>query len=128
MSLYVCWMCEQAAVCCMNINVIGLLLSNQLLLPNMTNPICCQPVESTVVQGHKAQMSHLKNPIQKSVVDRRGSADGSVGKEEGSEGSEDGVGCSNRAVHGQIKPDIRAHVGGEGGQRRSGWEHVKHVA
>lgn len=54
--------------------------------------------------------AHLKNPIQKSVVDGCGSADASIGKEEGSDGGEDGVGCSNGAVHGQIKPDIRACV------------------
>lgn len=55
-------------------------------------------------------MTHLKDPVQKSVVDGCGSADGAVGKEEGSEGGEDSVGHGNGAVHRQVKLDIRAHV------------------
>lgn len=55
-------------------------------------------------------MTHLKDPVQESVVDDCGGADGSEGKEEGSEGGEDGVGCGDGAVHHQVKLDIRAHV------------------
>lgn len=72
-------------------------------------------------------MTHLKDPVQKPVVDGCGGADGSVGKEEGSQSGEDGVGYSNGAVHRQVKLDIRAHVGDgshRGGQRRPGWADV----
>lgn len=74
-------------------------------------------------------MTHLKDPVQKSVVDGCGSADGAVGKEEGSEGGEDSVGHGNGAVHRQVKLDIRAHVARSerlhrGGQRRPGWVDV----
>lgn len=51
---------------------------------------------------------HLQDSVQESVVDGRGGADGSVSKEEGSEGGEDSVGCSDGAIHRQIKPDVRA--------------------
>lgn len=55
-------------------------------------------------------MTHLKDPIQKSVVDGCGAADGSVGEEEGSEGREDGVGRGNGAVHHQVELNIGAQV------------------
>lgn len=74
-------------------------------------------------------MTHLEDPVQKSVVDGRGGADGSEGEEEGAEGGEDGVGHGDGAVHCQVKLHIGAHVaGGErldgGGQRRPGWVNV----
>lgn len=74
-------------------------------------------------------MTHLKDPVQKSVVDGCGCANGSVGKEEGSEGGEDSVDHGNGAVHRQVKLDIGAHVVGRerlqgGGQRRPGWVDV----
>lgn len=74
-------------------------------------------------------MTHLKDPIQKSVVDGRGSADNSVSEEEGSEGGEDGVCCSNSAVDCQVKPNIQTCVAGEEGlprgRGRSGWVRVR---
>lgn len=73
-------------------------------------------------------MTHLKDPIQKSVVDGCGGADGSVGEEEGSQRGEDGVGRGDGAVHHQVKLDIRAHVAQREGlhrrQRTPGWRDV----
>ena len=73
-------------------------------------------------------MTHLKDPVQKSVVDGRRSTDDSMSKEEGSEGSEDGVCCGNRAIDCQVKPGIQTCVAGEGSlprrRRRSGWVHA----
>lgn len=53
--------------------------------------------------GIKSQKTHLKNPVQKSVVDCFGSADSSIGKEEGSDGCEDSVGGSDGAVDREVK-------------------------
>lgn len=58
-------------------------------------------------------MTHLKDPVQKSVVDGFGSADGSIGKEKGSDGGEEGVSHSDGAVNRQVELDIRTQVGGE---------------
>lgn len=51
-------------------------------------------------------MMHLKDAAQKPVVDGRGSADGSIREEEGSDGGKDCVGDGNGTVHRQVKHDI----------------------
>lgn len=62
-------------------------------------------------------------------MDGFGSANSSVSEEEGSDGSEDGVGDSDGAVDCEVKHDVRAqvvgrreslHSGGEGGPGRVG--------
>lgn len=60
--------------------------------------------------GLKAQMTHLKEPVQKPVVDGKGSTDDSVSEEEGSEGGEHSVGHGNGPVDRQVKLDIPVHV------------------
>lgn len=53
--------------------------------------------------GVGAQMSHLQDPVQDSVVDGRGGTDGSISEEESSHGSEDGVGRSDGTVDRQVE-------------------------
>lgn len=87
-----------------------MLATFQLFPPNMANiqsPVLTAGSGSlTDAQGLTAQLTYLKNLIQKSVVDGRSSTDDSVGKEEGTEGSEHSVGHGNGAVDCQVKFDI----------------------
>lgn len=55
-------------------------------------------------------MTHLEDPIQEPSVDEGGSTDDAVGKEEGSQGGEDGVGHGDAGVHRQVELDVRARV------------------
>lgn len=55
-------------------------------------------------------MTHLQDPVQEPSVDEGGSTDDAVGKEEGSQGGEDGVGHGDAGVHRQVELDVRARV------------------